>query len=145
MAAARGARRASPVPPLARPDTGAGDRQPGDAKAQQREPAAWRRDEIVAEAYTSAGLLRHAWEGFIRPQSDIRRLMPQLRCPVLFAWAKDDRAVAWSRSRKAALSTPDHTVALLPGGHAAFLEAPEAFDAALLAFVDAKVRARAAA
>ncbi len=102
-------------------------------------PAAWRREEIVADAYKTAGLLRRAWENFARPQADLRALMPTLKCPVLFAWAKDDKANAWSRCKAAAFSVPDHTIALFPGGHAAFLEVPDAFDTALLAFVAAKV------
>jgi pimeloyl-ACP methyl ester carboxylesterase len=98
-------------------------------------PAAWRRDEIVADAYKTAGLLRQAWQNFPRPQADIRHLLPKLKCPVLFAWAKDDKANAWSRCRAAARTVPNHTIQMFDGGHAAFLETPEAFDAALLKFV----------
>jgi len=100
-------------------------------------PAAWRREEIVADAYKTAGLLRRAWSNFAMPEADLRRLLPTLRCPVLFAWAKDDKAVSWNRSKAAALTVPNHTIALFPGGHAAFLEQPEAFDAALLKFAAA--------
>ncbi len=62
--------------------------------------------------------------------------MPRLTCPVLYAWARNDAAIAWSRSRRAALTAPNHSVALFDAGHAAFLEQPEAFDAALLAFLE---------
>jgi 4,5:9,10-diseco-3-hydroxy-5,9,17-trioxoandrosta-1(10),2-diene-4-oate hydrolase len=102
-------------------------------------PAAWRRDEIVADAFKTAPLLRQAWQNFAKPEADLRHLLPTLRCPVLFAWATGDKAVAWGRSKAAALTVPDCTVQLFPGGHAAFLEAPDAFDAALLKFVAAKV------
>jgi pimeloyl-ACP methyl ester carboxylesterase len=102
-------------------------------------PAAWRREEIVAGAYKTAGLLRQAWQNFPQPEADLRHLLPQLKCPVLFAWAEDDAANAWSRCKAAALTAPDHTIALFPGGHAAFLETPEAFDATLLQFVADKV------
>lgn len=108
-------------------------------------PAQWRRDEIVADAYKTAGLLRRAWENFPKPEADIRHLVPALRCPVLFAWAEGDKVIPWNRSKAAALTAPDHTVQLFPGGHAAFLEAPEAFDAALLKFVSAKVPQAASA
>jgi 4,5:9,10-diseco-3-hydroxy-5,9,17-trioxoandrosta-1(10),2-diene-4-oate hydrolase len=101
--------------------------------------AAWRRDEIVADAFKTAPLLRQAWQNFARPEADLRHLLPTLRCPVLFAWATGDKAVAWGRSKAAALTVPDCTVHLFPGGHAAFLEAPDAFDSALLKFVAAKV------
>jgi 4,5:9,10-diseco-3-hydroxy-5,9,17-trioxoandrosta-1(10),2-diene-4-oate hydrolase len=102
-------------------------------------PAAWRRDEIVADAFKTAPLLRQAWQNFARPEADLRHLLPTLRCPVLFAWATGDKAVAWGRSKAAALTAPNCTVQLFPGGHAAFLETPDAFDAALLKFVAAKV------
>ncbi len=98
--------------------------------------SAWRREEIIADAYKCAPLLEAAWLSFSKPSADIRHLPKTLLCPVLYAWAKDDQAIAWSRSKRAALSAPNATVALLPGGHAAFLEAPEAFDAALTAFFD---------
>ena len=100
-------------------------------------PAAWRRDEIVADATKTAGLLRQAWQNFPTPEADIRHLLPTLQCPVLFAWAKDDKANAWSRCKAAALTVPDHTIEMFDGGHAAFLETPDAFDAALLKFVAA--------
>lgn len=105
----------------------------------QLPPAAWRRDEIVADARKTAGLLQQAWQNFAKPDADIRTLLPTLKCPVLFAWAKGDAANAWSRCKAAALTVPDHTIQMFDGGHAAFLETPEAFDAALLKFVAAKV------
>ncbi len=98
--------------------------------------AAWRREEIIADGTKTAPLLAAAWREFARPEADIRALAPKLACPVLYAWAKDDQAIAWSRSKRAALRAPDHTVKLFDGGHAAFLEQPDAFDAALLAFKD---------
>jgi 4,5:9,10-diseco-3-hydroxy-5,9,17-trioxoandrosta-1(10),2-diene-4-oate hydrolase len=102
-------------------------------------PAAWRRDEIIADAFKTAPLLRQAWQNFARPEADLRHLLPSLRCPVLFAWARGDKAVSWGRSKSAAQTVHDRTIELFAGGHAAFLEAPDAFDAALLKFVAAKV------
>lgn len=96
--------------------------------------AHWRRDEIVAAGYTSAPALREAWESFAEPAADIRHLPAQIAQPVLYAWAKRDRAVAWSRSAKAALRAPNAEVIVFDGGHAAFLEQPEAFAAAFRAF-----------
>ncbi len=93
-----------------------------------RTPAAhWRRDEIVAEGYACAGVLRQAWDSFAEPAADIRDLPAQIACPVLYAWAKGDQAVSWSRSAKAARRAPNAEVILFDGGHAAFLEQPEAF------------------
>jgi pimeloyl-ACP methyl ester carboxylesterase len=55
---------------------------------------------------------------------------------VLYAWAKNDAAIAWSRSRRAALTAPDHAIAMFDASHSAFLEQPEAFDAALVHFLE---------
>lgn len=98
--------------------------------------AAWRRDEIVADAYKTAGMLRAAWQGFSQRSADLRHVMPTLKMPILYAWAKGDSINAWSRCKRAGLSAPNHTVKLFLGGHAAFLETPEVFDAELLAFVE---------
>ena len=99
--------------------------------------AAWRRDEIIATAEQIAPLLEQAWAGFARTEADLRHLGPKIACPVLFAWTKGDRYVAWSRSRRAALRFPNHQVRLFNGGHAAFLEDPAAFAAALKQFIGA--------
>jgi pimeloyl-ACP methyl ester carboxylesterase len=53
--------------------------------------AAWRREEIIADAYKTAGTLRAAWLGFAQSDSDIRHLPQQVRCPVLCAWCEGDR------------------------------------------------------
>jgi pimeloyl-ACP methyl ester carboxylesterase len=98
--------------------------------------AAWRREEIIASSVRMAPILREAWLSFAEPAADIRHLAPKIACPVLFAWARRDRYVAWSRSRRAARLVPRHTVKLLEASHAAFLEQPAEFDAALIEFVD---------
>jgi pimeloyl-ACP methyl ester carboxylesterase len=101
------------------------------------EAARWRREEIVDAAPRAARALREAWESFAEPRADIRHLAPGVRCPVLLAWATGDRYVAWSRSRRAALSIPNAEVSFYAGGHAAFLEEPERFAAEFAAFVRA--------
>ncbi len=98
--------------------------------------AAARREEIIEAGPRNARALREAWESFSKPEAYIGHLMPQIACPVFFSWAKGDQLVAWSRSKRAALSAPKHQVQFFEGGHAAFfLEAPEKFDAALRTFV----------
>lgn len=99
--------------------------------------AAWRREEIIASAGQIAPLLAQAWAGFARKESDLRHLGPTILCPVLFAWTKGDRYVAWSRSKRAARAFPNHQVRLFNGGHAAFLEDSAAFAAALKEFIEA--------
>jgi pimeloyl-ACP methyl ester carboxylesterase len=97
--------------------------------------ATWRREEIIANARQVAPILQQAWNGFAAPDADLRRLAPKIACPVLLAWTKGDRYIAWSRSRRAALSFPHRTVCLFDGGHSAFLEDPASFAQALRQFV----------
>lgn len=96
--------------------------------------SAWRREEIVAAGYTSARALREAWRSFAEAEADIRDLPARLTQPVLYAWAQGDQAVSWSRSAKAARRAPNAEVILFDGGHAAFLEQPDAFEAAFRRF-----------
>lgn len=97
--------------------------------------AAWRREEIIASGYEVAPILRAAWQGFAMPQADIRALVAELAMPVLYAWARDDQAVSWSRSKRAALSAPNGEVSFFDGGHVAFLESPDNFQARLTDFL----------
>lgn len=96
--------------------------------------AAWRREEIIAAAYDVAPLLERAWLGFAAPDADVLKEAEQVRCPVLYAWAKGDKVNNWRFSKRGAMRVPDHRVELLPGGHAPFLEAPDDFDAAFVRF-----------
>lgn len=102
--------------------------------------ATWRREQIIAAARQTAPTLRQAWEGFATPESDLRHLAPKIQCPVLLAWARNDRYVAWRRSKRAARSFPVHSVRLFGGGHAAFLEEPELFAEAFTQFLDRLTR-----
>jgi 4,5:9,10-diseco-3-hydroxy-5,9,17-trioxoandrosta-1(10),2-diene-4-oate hydrolase len=106
--------------------------------------AAWRREEIIADADGTAGLLRQAWEGFASSESDLRPLAPRLSAPVMFAWAKRDRYIAWSRSKRAAVSVPQHIVRFFDGSHCAFLEDPDRFDQEFLKFMDGVTEAAGA-
>jgi pimeloyl-ACP methyl ester carboxylesterase len=92
------------------------------------------RDRIIASAYEIAGVLRAAWEGFAKPEADIRALAPNIARPVWIAWAKDDRILAWSRCKEAAETLPDVRVEMFEGGHAAFLEDPDNFARGFVAF-----------
>lgn len=95
------------------------------------------RERVIAAGYEMAANLRHAWEGFAQPDADIRAFVAKVSCPILFAWAKGDRLIPWSGSRKAALTAKNGTIALLKGGHSAFLEDPDNFVRALRAFASA--------
>jgi 4,5:9,10-diseco-3-hydroxy-5,9,17-trioxoandrosta-1(10),2-diene-4-oate hydrolase len=96
-----------------------------------------RRAEIVAAAYDIAPVLAEAWAGFSQPASDLRALAPKVAAPVLLAWSKGDRIIAWSRCKAAALTFPRHELRFYRGGHSAFLEDLDAFAADLRAAVRA--------
>ena len=100
------------------------------------QPATWRRNEIIATGYQVAPILRSAWEGFAQPVADLRPLVKNLSMPVLYAWARADQAVAWSRSKKAALQAPINEVKMFQAGHCAFLECPDEFRREFCRFLD---------
>ena len=77
----------------------------------------------------TASVLDQAWRHFAEGESDVREDAARLRCPVLFAWAKQDRIVAFWQSKRAVKRVPKHHVEFFTGGHAAFLEDPDAFTA----------------
>ena len=52
------------------------------------------RERIIRSAYEIAATLEQAWRSFNRPEENLAPLLPQIRCPVLLAWAKDDFMVA---------------------------------------------------
>lgn len=89
--------------------------------------AAERREEIIASGYEVAGVLRQAWLSFTDPGSDIRHIAAELPQPVLYAWARKDKAVSLSRCRKAISATPNHRLVTFDASHTPFLEQPEAF------------------
>jgi 4,5:9,10-diseco-3-hydroxy-5,9,17-trioxoandrosta-1(10),2-diene-4-oate hydrolase len=95
------------------------------------------RRRIVAKAYASAPILLEAWRSFATPAADLRALAPEIRCPVLFAWAKGDQFVQLKRSLPAIRRFPHARVETFRAGHAAHLEVPGAFVAALERFLGA--------
>lgn len=92
-------------------------------------PAAQRREEIIATAVEVGPIIRQAWLSFTAPESNLRPLAATIKCPVLVAWAKDDRVNNWRFSKAGAQMFPEHRIEMLPGGHSPFLEAPVEFDA----------------
>jgi len=90
--------------------------------------AAEERARIVASAYEIAPIFEQAWHSFRQPAGDLRRLIPKIKMPVLFAWAKDDGYVQWSRCKEAVDRFINKKVILFDGGHAPFLEVPEKFN-----------------
>ena len=91
-----------------------------------------RRRQIIASAYDIAPVLAEAWEGFAAPESDLRELAECIQTPTLFAWARGDQIIAWKASEPAARRFPRHAIRMFKGGHAPFLEDPDAFAQAFL-------------
>ncbi|HEY2775052.1 MAG TPA: alpha/beta hydrolase [Candidatus Binatia bacterium] len=85
------------------------------------------RERIVAGCRQVAPVLVEAWTSFNAPEADIRALAPHVLCPTLFAWARQDRVIPWSRTQPAASTFPDHRIEMFDAGHAAFLEQPDRF------------------
>jgi len=101
---------------------------PGRAAAAQRA-------RIVATAREVAPVLAQAWTSFSAPEADLRSLIPQVRCPVLVAWAKRDRILQLRRNLPAIRRFPNAKLETFEAGHAPFLETPEASDASLERFL----------
>lgn len=99
------------------------------------EPAHAERDRIVRSAYEIAPILVQAWKSFGRPEESLWAVVPQIRCPVLLAWAKDDAVIPLAFSAPNFVRFPDHQLEVFAGGHAAFLEDPDRFEAKLRTFL----------
>ena len=99
------------------------------------EPTAYaQRARIIAAGPEMAQILVEAWRSFGAADADLSRQTHNLNLPILFAWAKSDQIVAWSRSKPAVERVKLAKVAFFKGSHAAFLEDPAAFQRAFLAF-----------
>jgi pimeloyl-ACP methyl ester carboxylesterase len=103
----------------------------------QNPQAAEQRVKIAAAGTELVPILVEAWTSFAAPEADIRSIAPTIACPVLAAWAKNDQLVQWKRSEPAVRMFPDVRVELFDAGHAAHLEAPEEFAAAVDRFLAA--------
>ena len=109
---------------------------PGRAATAQRR-------RIVACGYEMAGKLREAWEGFGRPEADIREVAWSLAVPVWFAWARSDRVIPLGFCQPAIDRMQRAVVSTFPGGHAAFLEQPGAFAEGFADFAEALAKGEA--
>jgi len=97
--------------------------------------AAAQRARIIAAGREMAPILSQAWRSFGEAEADLSGRVGMLHPPVLFAWAKSDQIVAWSRSKPAVESIPHAKVKFFNGSHAAFLEDPTAFQNSFLEFL----------
>ena len=108
-------------------------------------PARPQRGRIVASAREIAPILAQSWKSFAAPEADLRPLIPRVACPTLFAWAKQDRVIPWSRNKAAAARFRDARVEFFRAGHAAFLEDPDRFAEVFRGFVATLAREHEAA
>jgi 4,5:9,10-diseco-3-hydroxy-5,9,17-trioxoandrosta-1(10),2-diene-4-oate hydrolase len=97
--------------------------------------AAAQRQRIIAAGRELAPLSRSAWESFGRPDSDLRAAALALDVPVWVAWARSDRVIPLRLVQPCIKQMKRATLTLFEGGHAAFLEQPEAFVREFEAFV----------
>jgi 4,5:9,10-diseco-3-hydroxy-5,9,17-trioxoandrosta-1(10),2-diene-4-oate hydrolase len=93
------------------------------------------RHRIIRSAYEIAPVLEQAWRSFERPEENLGPILPQIRCPVLLAWAKDDFVIPLKLSAPALERFPNHRLEVFTGGHAAFLEDPDRFEQVLRRFL----------
>jgi pimeloyl-ACP methyl ester carboxylesterase len=99
-------------------------------------PARRERERIVRSAYETAPIMKQAWESFANPEEDLSSLLPQIRCPVLFAWARNDVILPLQATSPALTRLANHRLEVFDGGHAAFLEDPDHFERTLREFLN---------
>jgi pimeloyl-ACP methyl ester carboxylesterase len=102
-------------------------------------PAQQERERIVQSAYETAPILEQAWKSFARPEENLNPILPEIRCPVLIAWTKDDFVVPLKGTQSAFQRFPNHRLEVFDGGHAAFLEDPDHFEQSLRRFLKESV------
>ncbi len=90
--------------------------------------AAEQRERIIRSGPAIARVLREAWQSFGRPDADLRAKAEALDVPVWVAWAKSDRVIPLPMCMPSIRRMKRAQVSRFRGGHAAFLEDPEAFN-----------------
>jgi pimeloyl-ACP methyl ester carboxylesterase len=106
--------------------------------------ASAQRKRIVAAAFEIAEVLRDAWQGFARPEADVRALAVALDTPIWFAWAKNDRVIPLRYAMPVIAQMKRAKLTRFRAGHAAFLERPKHFVREFLKFTQAIERERTA-
>ncbi len=95
-----------------------------------------RRAEIVNDAYRLASLLVQGWSSFRLKEEDVRPIIKNIHCPVLFTWAMKDKFVQFGRNNKAIKQFHNYTLLKYPIGHTPYLEMPEKFNSDFLDFIN---------
>lgn len=92
------------------------------------------RERIISTSRLHAGLLSEAWAGFGQPEADLRELAAGIPAPIWCAWSQQDRVIPLWMCKPAIKRMKNASLTLFQGGHAAFLEEPEAFAQGLRSF-----------
>lgn len=100
--------------------------------------AAKQRNRIIGVARDLAPLWRDAWDSFRQKDADLRGIAAGLDMPIWVAWAEGDRVIPLALCKPAIEAMKHARITTFAGGHAAFLEQPDAFAEAFLGFAGAE-------
>jgi pimeloyl-ACP methyl ester carboxylesterase len=100
-------------------------------------PAAEQRARIIATGREMAPLLAAAWRSFAERSDDLGDVVPRIACPTLITWSLGDKLNQLRFNRAGISRLPRGRLETFPGGHAPFLECPQAFDVAFVRFLAA--------
>lgn len=95
-----------------------------------------RRNEIVNDACRLAPLLVQGWSSFKLKEEDLRPIIKNISCPVLFTWAMKDKFVQFGRNKRAISEFKKQTLIKYPIGHTPYIEIPERFNVDLISFIE---------
>ncbi len=96
--------------------------------------AADQRERIIRSGPAIARILREAWQSFGQADADLRAKAEALDVPAWFAWAKSDRVIPLLMCMPSIRRMKRAQLTKFRGGHSAFLEDPEAFNAGFRQF-----------
>jgi pimeloyl-ACP methyl ester carboxylesterase len=101
---------------------------------------------LVMGTLLAAGPMRMAAATHATLRADLAAEAATLPMPTLLVWGDDDRLVPVEIGRRLAQLIPDAQLVAIPGaGHQAMWEAPDAFSAAVLRFLNATAGSRSGA
>ena len=98
--------------------------------------ASKRRNEIVNDAYLLAPLLVQGWTSFKLKEEDLRSIINNISCPVLFTWAMKDKFVHFGRNKKAISEFKKHILIKYPIGHTPYVEIAAKFSSDFINFIE---------
>jgi pimeloyl-ACP methyl ester carboxylesterase len=104
------------------------------AEARHRLAVPW---NTRAYIQTYRGLMASFFQAFVPGTHSLWRLAPDILCPTLVIWGKQDRVIDVRQAPPAALAIPDSRLLILDQtGHVAMMERPQAVARAMAAMLD---------